>query len=198
MTLTDCSLVICEGLEKKIGCPVIPAQNVKRNMKAPYVYFTCYSPSRNDKDGLKHMEGETLVREELADAYITFTVVSKNRMENGECVFADKEVQSITEKAHGYFKLDGHSFECPDDTNIVIRSVDEATKADEFEADEFTRCARLTIRFGYTRTDKYDSGTVRNVVFKGQAKTRADAEATARAIADNLFNDLLKGFDSLK
>lgn len=196
MTLTGCSGIIVDALQNKLGCPVIPSQNVKRVMQYPYCYYDVYSPVRNDKDGLKTVYRDKLTREEPTEAFMNLTFCGKNRMKDGRCVFGDREVQELVEEAHGFFLLDGHSFETPDGSDIVIRSVDEASKQDNFQADEFIRMGRLTIRFAYIRTDSMPSSTIESVSFKGTARTEKDAQAAAEVIGNNIVNDLLRGFES--
>ena len=129
MTFTQARNAIVQGLEAHIGYPV------------------------NLTDQIAGDDTFAIRRTEPAAATMSFTFCSQNRETEDGYIFGEDEALELSEKAHGFFLLNGHNIHT-EFGDIVINNVSSVGSRTGFVVEDAIRRYGFDIRFSYMRTDE--------------------------------------------
>lgn len=159
MTFTQARNAIVQGLEAHIGCPVNLTDQIAEQPDYPYCYYSVLAPRiTNHAFGLREVletgdDTFAIRRTEPAAATMSFTFCSQNRETEDGYIFGEDEALELSEKAHGFFLLNGHNIHT-EFGDIVINSVSSVGSRTGFVVEDAIRRYGFDIRFSYMRTDE--------------------------------------------
>ena len=167
MTIVQAREAIWERLEKHIGCRIVLADSIAEQPAFPYGYYSVLAPRITSHSfGLigvvEKPDGFTRQRSEPVSATMSFTFCSQDRnTQDGDYVFGEDEALELTEKAHGFFLLNGHNI-ATEHGDIVIQNVGRVSSRTSFLVTDTVRRYGFDIRFGYVRTDEMPTVTIKD------------------------------------
>ena len=84
---------------------------------------------------------------------MSFTFCSQNRETENGYIFGENEALELSEKAHGFFLLNGHNIHT-EFGDIVISNISSVGSRTGFVVEDAVRRYGFDIRFSYIRTDE--------------------------------------------
>ena len=173
MTFTDVRNAVVKGLEKHIGCAVIPSEQIADKPRPPYCYYSVLSPrSSGHAFGLKGIvetdDGTVLRRSEPVKATASFTFCSQDRQTEDGYIYGDDEALALAEKAHGFFLLDGHCIRA-DGEDIVVNTVGPVGGRSGFVVENTVRRYGFDVKLSYVRSDDMPATTIAKATPIGDA-----------------------------
>jgi len=165
MTFEQARNAIVMRLEAHIERPVTLSDQIADKPEFPYCYYSVLAPRIQkytfglrelvEKDGVP-----TLVRSEEVAATMSFTFCSMNReTEDGGYIYGEDEALALSEKAHGFFLLNGHNI-ATEHGEIVVNNVGNVANRASFSVEDTIRRYGFDVRFSYVRTDEMPTYTV--------------------------------------
>lgn len=174
MTIVQAREAIWERLKEHIECPVILSDDTQEMPSVPYCYYSVLAPRiTNHAFGLIEVaetpKGFIRRRSEPVSATMSFTFCSQNReTSDGRYIFGEDEALELTEKAHGFFLLNGHNI-VTEHGDIVIQNVGAITSRTSLLVDATMRRYGFDIRFGYIRIDEMPTTIIEKANFPRSA-----------------------------
>lgn len=168
MTFTQARNAIASGLEAHIGFPVSLSDQIADQPDYPYCYYSVLaSRITNRAFGLREVletgeDAYTLRRTEPAAATLSFTFCSQNRETEDGYIFGEDEALELSEKAHGFFLLNGHNIHT-EFGDIVISNVSSVGSRTGFVVEDAIRRYGFDVRFSYVRTDEKPTEIIEKV-----------------------------------
>ena len=159
MTFTQARNAIVQGLEAHIRVPVSLSDQIADQPNYPYCCYIVLAPRiTNHAFGLREVletgdDSFTVRRTEPAAATMSFTFCSQNRETEDGYIFGEDEALELSEKAHGFFLLNGHNIHT-EFGDIVISKVSSVGSRTGFVVEDAIRRYGFDIRFSYMRTDE--------------------------------------------
>lgn len=159
MTFTQARNEIVQRLEAHVGVPVSLSDQIADQPDYPYGYYSVLAPRiTNHAFGLREVlengdDTYTLRRTEPAAATMSFTFCSQNRETENGYIFGENEALELSEKAHGFFLLNGHNIHT-EFGDIVISNISSVGSRTGFVVEDAVRRYGFDIRFSYIRTDE--------------------------------------------
>jgi len=167
MTFVQARNAITDGLEVYLGCPVVLSDQTGDMPGFPYCYYSVLSTrASNHAFGLIGMQGNEKegfkrLRSEPVTATMSFTFCGQNReTEDGGYISGEDEALELSEKAHGFFLLNGHNI-VTEYGDVVINNVGSVVNRTGFVVEDAIRRYGFDIRFGYMRTDEMPTVTIK-------------------------------------
>ncbi|MBR1869014.1 MAG: hypothetical protein IJ799_03000 [Bacteroidales bacterium] len=154
MTFLEARNAIITGLESHIGCPVVLSDQIADMPGFPYCYYSVLATrSAGHAFGMITQSESRTIREEPAEATMSFTFCSENREDGVEYIFGEDEAINLCELGHGFFLLNAHGFDL-ESGNVVVRDVGAVTNRSGFLLEDTIRRYGFDVRIAYTRTDE--------------------------------------------
>ena len=168
MTIVQAREAIWKRLTEHVGCRIVLADDIGDLPEVPYGYYSVLVPRiTNHAFGLTELfetqEGFVRRRSEPVSATMSFTFCSRNRdAPGGGYIYGEDEALELTEKAHGFFLLNGHNI-VTEDGDLVIQNIGSVKNRSGFLVTDAIRRYGFDIRFGYVRTDEMPTRTIKNL-----------------------------------
>ncbi len=165
MTLEQARNAIIAALENHIGRPVTLSDQIADMPEFPYCYYSVLAQRiPNYTFGLREVletpDGPKLVRSEQVGATMSFTFCSMNRdTEDGGYIYGEDEALALSEKAHGFFLLNGHNI-ATEYGDVVVNNVGAVANRTSFFVEDSIRRFGFDVRFSYVRVDEMPAATV--------------------------------------
>ena len=91
---------------------------------------------------------------------MSFTFCSMNRdTEDGGYIYGEDEALALSEKAHGFFLLNGHNI-ATEYGEVVVNNVGAVANRTSFFVEDSIRRFGFDVRFSYVRVDEIPATTV--------------------------------------
>ncbi len=167
MTFVQARNAIIDGLEAHLRCPVVLSDQIGDMPEFPYCYYSVLTPrASNHVFGLigvqgSEKEGFKRLRSEPVTATMSFTFCGQNRKtEDGDYVSGEDEALELSEKARGFFLLNGHNI-VTEYGDVVVNNVGSVVNRTGFVVEDTIRRYGFDIRLSYVRTDEMPTVTIK-------------------------------------
>lgn len=164
MTFEQARNAITAGLENHLGFPVVLSDQIADMPEFPYCYYSVLAPRIPNytfglRETVKTQDGAKIVRSEQIAASVSFTFCSMNRETDDGYIYGEDEALALSEKAHGFFLLNGHNIPT-EFGEVVINSVGAVANRSGFFVEDSIRRYGFDVRFSYVRSDEMPTTSV--------------------------------------
>ncbi len=171
MTFTEVRNEVVLNLEKHIGCPVVPSEQIAHQSEFPYCYYSVLAPRISDHafglhEVVEKPDGFIAIRSEPVKATMSFTFCSQDHDVDGGFVYGDDEALSLAEKGNGFFLLNAHCLRT-DRGDIVVHQVGAVSNRSGFVVVDTIRRYGFDVQLSYIRTDEMPTETIEKAHFIG-------------------------------
>lgn len=161
MTFEQVRNTVAARLETHIGRPVTLSDQIADMPEFPYCYYSVLAPRiQNHSFGLREIvNGSVLIRSEQVSATMSFTFCSMNRETDDGYIYGEDEALALSEKAHGFFLLNGHNI-ATEYGDVVVNNVGAVANRSSFFVEDSIRRYGFDVRFSYVRVDEMPASTI--------------------------------------
>lgn len=167
MTFAQARDVIIDKLSHHLRIPIILSGQSTDMPAFPYGYYSVLSSRiSNHAFGLREVvdskREKLITRSEPVKATLSLNFCSHDRETTEEYILGEDEALKITEKANGFFLLNGHNITLPNGS-IVINDVGAVANRSSFFVDNSIRRYGFDVKFAYIRTDEAPTTIIESV-----------------------------------
>lgn len=164
MTVTELRNTLTKFLHEYLEVPVILINPNQPLPGAPFLYYQFTNPYIPAPGANVYDFPEEKVREEHAEATLSFTACSWDRKTPEGYIFGEDEALALAERAQGFFLFVGK--ERLELSGITPREISGVQDRSGWDADTMVRRWGFDLRLGYLRRDARPLQTVQEILIE--------------------------------